>query len=132
MMKAVGVLAFAVMMLVAGVTEVPAVAFNSAGGQGSCTGNVALPGPTPATCGGGWVAVAPDPLWQPNTGGAVWVSFTGGTGSGGVVVTLDVCLDRALQSWILSFGPFARVVSPDGLAREIAGQLAEATARYAS
>ena len=24
-------------------------------------------------------------------------------------LTLDVCLDRALQSWILSFGPFARV-----------------------
>ena len=24
-------------------------------------------------------------------------------------MTLDVCLDRALQSWILSFGPFARV-----------------------
>src|SRR5712691_306447 len=53
-------------------------------------------------------------------------------GCGGVVVTLDVCLDRALQSWILSFGPFARVVSPDGLARQIAEQLAEATARYAS
>ena len=90
MMKVVGVLAFAVMMLVAGVTEVPAVAFNSAGGQGSCTGNVAPPGPTPATCAGGWVAVAPDPFWQPNTGGAVWVSFTGGTGSGGVVVTPNV------------------------------------------
>ena len=47
-------------------------------------------------------------------------------------MTLDVCLDRALQSWILSFGPFARVVAPEGLAREIAEQLAEATARYAS
>ncbi|MBI3493782.1 MAG: transcriptional regulator [Acidobacteria bacterium] len=51
---------------------------------------------------------------------------------GGVVVTLDVCLDRALQSWILSFGPFARVVSPPSLARDIAEQLAEARARYAS
>ena len=61
MMKVVGVLAFAVMMLVAGVTEVPAVAFNSAGGQGSCAGTAAPPGPSPATCGGGWVAVAPDP-----------------------------------------------------------------------
>ena len=40
--------------------------------------------------------------------------------------------DRALHSWILSFGPFARVVAPEGLAREIAEQLAEATARYAS
>ena len=39
---------------------------------------------------------------------------------GGVRMTLNVCLDRALQSWILSFGPFARVVAPEGLAREIA------------
>jgi len=52
--------------------------------------------------------------------------------SGGVAMTLDVCLDRALQSWILSFGPFARVVSPESLAREIAEQLSEAKARYAS
>src|SRR5258708_4241945 len=52
--------------------------------------------------------------------------------SGGVLLSLDVCLDRALHSWILSFGPFARVVSPPGLAREIAEQFAEATARYAS
>ena len=54
------------------------------------------------------------------------------TESGGVAMTLDVCLDRALQSWILSFGPFARVVSPESLAREIAEQLSEAKARYAS
>ena len=52
--------------------------------------------------------------------------------SGGVRLSLDVCLDRALYSWILSFGPFARVVSPPDLAREIAEQFAEATARYAS
>jgi predicted DNA-binding transcriptional regulator YafY len=52
--------------------------------------------------------------------------------AGAVLMTLDVCRDRALQSWILSFGPFARVVGPETLAREIAGQLAEATARYAT
>jgi predicted DNA-binding transcriptional regulator YafY len=52
--------------------------------------------------------------------------------TGRALMTLDVCLDRALQSWILSFGPFARVVSPERLAREIAEQFAEATARYAS
>jgi predicted DNA-binding transcriptional regulator YafY len=52
--------------------------------------------------------------------------------SGAIVMTLDVCRDRALHSWILSFGPFARVVAPETLAREIAEQLAEATARYAS
>jgi len=51
---------------------------------------------------------------------------------GAIVVSLDVCRDRALLSWILSFGPFARVVAPESLAREIAEQLAEATARYAS
>jgi len=46
-------------------------------------------------------------------------------------MTLNVCLDRALRSWILSFGPFARVVSPEGLAREIAEQIQEAGAQYA-
>ena len=91
MMKAVGVLAFAVLMLVAGVTEVPAVAFNSAGGQGSCSGTATFPLPT--TCAGGWVAIAPDAAWQPNNPGgssAVWVSYTANTGSGGVVVTPNV------------------------------------------
>ena len=52
--------------------------------------------------------------------------------SGVLLMTLDVCLDRALQSWILSFGPFARVISPERLAREIAEQFDEARARYAS
>ena len=91
MMKAVGVLAFAVLMLVAGVTEVPAVAFNSAGGQGTCSGTATFPLPT--TCAGGWVAIAPDAAWQPNNPGgssAVWVSYTANTGSGGVVVTPNV------------------------------------------
>jgi predicted DNA-binding transcriptional regulator YafY len=54
-----------------------------------------------------------------------------GRADGGLDVTLDVCRDRALSSWILSFGPFARVVAPDTLAREIAEQLQEASARYA-
>ncbi len=54
------------------------------------------------------------------------------TPSGALVMTLDVCLDRTLHSWILSFGPFARVISPERLAREIAGQFDEARARYAS
>jgi proteasome accessory factor B len=50
--------------------------------------------------------------------------------NGGVGVTLDVCLDRALQSWILSFGPFARVLSPPSLAKDIAAQFEEARAQY--
>jgi predicted DNA-binding transcriptional regulator YafY len=52
------------------------------------------------------------------------------TEAGGLLMTLDVCLDRPLQSWILSFGPFARVVSPEQLARDIAGQIEEARAQY--
>jgi predicted DNA-binding transcriptional regulator YafY len=51
--------------------------------------------------------------------------------AGTLVMTLNVCRDRALQSWILSFGPFARVTAPDALAREIADQFEEARARYA-
>jgi len=53
------------------------------------------------------------------------------TAGGGLRLTLDVCLDRALHSWILSFGPFARVVSPESLARDIAEQIQEAGAQYA-
>ena len=52
--------------------------------------------------------------------------------AGCLLMTLDVCLDRALRSWILSFGPFARVVAPAALAKEIAEQFEEARARYAS
>ncbi len=51
---------------------------------------------------------------------------------GRLTMSLDVCLDRALQSWILSFGPFARVIAPVTLARRIAEQFDEARARYAS
>jgi predicted DNA-binding transcriptional regulator YafY len=50
---------------------------------------------------------------------------------GRLVMTLDVCRDRSLHSWILSFGPFARVRTPEALAREIADQFTEARARYA-
>jgi predicted DNA-binding transcriptional regulator YafY len=53
-------------------------------------------------------------------------------GDGGTLqMTLDVCLDRALQSWILSFGPFARVIAPEQLAKEIATQFEQARAQYA-
>jgi len=49
---------------------------------------------------------------------------------GSLRLTLDVCLDPALTSWILSFGSDARVVSPASLARTIAGQLERAAAQY--
>ena len=38
---------------------------------------------------------------------------------GKLKMTLDVCNDFALRSWILGFGPLARVISPPELVREI-------------
>ena len=52
------------------------------------------------------------------------------TAEGGLRMTLDVCLDRSLQSWILSFGPAARVISPPHLAKTIAAQIRTASERY--
>ena len=52
------------------------------------------------------------------------------TADGGVAMTLDVCLDRALSSWILSFGPFARVTAPAALAKDIASQFTAASNQY--
>jgi predicted DNA-binding transcriptional regulator YafY len=49
---------------------------------------------------------------------------------GGLRVALDVCVDRTLQSWILSFGPFVRVLAPEPLRKDIADQLDEARANY--
>jgi proteasome accessory factor B len=49
---------------------------------------------------------------------------------GGVVLTMDVCHDWALRSWILGWGSFAQVVMPASLAREVAGDLEAARARY--
>ena len=49
---------------------------------------------------------------------------------GSVLVTMDVCNDGALRSWILSFGPGVRVTAPTALARQIANDLEQARARY--
>jgi predicted DNA-binding transcriptional regulator YafY len=49
---------------------------------------------------------------------------------GGVLLTLNVSNDFALRSWILGFGPLAKVVSPAGLAEEIARALGAARALY--
>ena len=38
---------------------------------------------------------------------------------GGVVLTLDVCVDYALRAWILGFGAAVRVVEPLSLAQEM-------------
>jgi predicted DNA-binding transcriptional regulator YafY len=54
------------------------------------------------------------------------------TADGGVLVTLDVCNDWALRSWILGFGPLARVVSPPTLAAQIRDEIDKARAHYAA
>ena len=49
---------------------------------------------------------------------------------GGVVLALDVSNDWALRSWILSFGPLARVIAPAALVAQIKSETAAASARY--
>lgn len=49
---------------------------------------------------------------------------------GSLVLTLHVCHDWALRSWILSWGPFARVVAPATLAHDIRADLDAARAAY--
>jgi predicted DNA-binding transcriptional regulator YafY len=50
---------------------------------------------------------------------------------GGVRLTMKVCRDWALRSWVLGFGPHARVIAPSALAEEILEQLEEAHDGYA-
>jgi predicted DNA-binding transcriptional regulator YafY len=49
---------------------------------------------------------------------------------GRLLLTMNVCHDWALRSWILGWGPFARVVSPPALATAIQGDLESARGRY--
>lgn len=48
----------------------------------------------------------------------------------GVRVVLQVSNDRALRSWILSFGPLVRVAAPAELAAQIRQEIGEALKRY--
>ena len=50
---------------------------------------------------------------------------------GSVLLSLDVCNDWALRSWILSFGPLARVITPRALAGQIKDEIDRAAQRYA-
>jgi predicted DNA-binding transcriptional regulator YafY len=52
------------------------------------------------------------------------------SGDGGVVLTLEVCNDLALRSWILGWGASARVLAPAGLAADIRADLNNASAQY--
>jgi predicted DNA-binding transcriptional regulator YafY len=51
--------------------------------------------------------------------------------NGSITLSLNVCNDWALRSWILGFGPLARVLSPSALAEAILEQLEEARDGYA-
>ena len=50
---------------------------------------------------------------------------------GGVVLALEVCNDWALRSWILGFGPLARVIGPSSLKAQIKDEIDRASERYA-
>ena len=79
------------------------------------------------------VEIAFDPRIAPNVRARVWHASQeirdGDDDS--VVMTMHVCHDWALRSWILSWGPFARVLAPDSLAADVQGDLRSASARYA-
>ena len=49
---------------------------------------------------------------------------------GGLHLAMDVCHDWALRSWILSWGPFVRVVAPATLEQEVRADLKAAADRY--
>jgi predicted DNA-binding transcriptional regulator YafY len=49
---------------------------------------------------------------------------------GHITLSMDVCRDWALRSWVLSWGPFARVMSPAVLASEVRADLDSAAERY--
>jgi predicted DNA-binding transcriptional regulator YafY len=51
-------------------------------------------------------------------------------GDGTLTMTLDVCNDWALRSWILGFGPLARVISPHELATQILEEIEQTRSHY--
>src|SRR5258706_11534168 len=54
------------------------------------------------------------------------------TPDGGVVLTLEVCNDLALRSWILGWGASARVLAPPALEADIRTDLTNASNQYRS
>jgi len=53
------------------------------------------------------------------------------SGDGKLTMTLNVCNDFALRSWILGFGPLARVISPPELVRQIQEEADKTRLQYA-
>jgi len=50
---------------------------------------------------------------------------------GSLVLSLKVCADWALQSWVLSFGPFVRVLKPAAFAERVLAEIEHAREQYA-
>jgi predicted DNA-binding transcriptional regulator YafY len=62
-------------------------------------------------------------IWHPS-------QQTEESNDGRLTMTLNVCNDWALRSWILGFGPLARVVSPPALAAQILDEINRARSQY--
>jgi predicted DNA-binding transcriptional regulator YafY len=65
-----------------------------------------------------------DRTWHPS-------QQTESRSDGSVVLTLDVCDDWALRTWVLSFGSLVRVVQPRSLAEHVLTELEGARQQYA-
>jgi proteasome accessory factor B len=79
------------------------------------------------------VEVAFDPTVAPYVRARVWHSSQEirDTDDGGLVLTMNVCHDWALRSWILGWGRSARVLAPAPLARDVRSDLEAAATQYA-
>jgi proteasome accessory factor B len=80
------------------------------------------------------VDIAFDPKVAPYVRARVWHTSqeVRENGDGHLVLSMNVCHDWALRSWILSWGPFARVLAPASLARELHADLQAAQQQYAA
>ena len=66
-----------------------------------------------------------DRVWHPS-------QRTRESDDGTLTMTLDVCIDWALRSWILGFGPLARVAAPPELVRQIQDEAERTRLQYAA
>jgi len=65
-----------------------------------------------------------DRVWHPS-------QHTEEAADGKLRMTLNVCNDFALRSWILGFGPLAKVISPPELVRQIEDEANRTRLQYA-
>lgn len=78
------------------------------------------------------VEIAFDPTIAPYVRARVWHASQEARDAddGSLTLTMHVCHDWALRSWILSWGPYARVVTPRTLADQVRTDLTAAHERY--